>query len=188
MSHSDVTVLLDAIREGDESAYDRLIPLIYDDLRRLAASRMRRERPDHTLQPTELVNEAFLRLAGGPSRWENRAHFFGAAAEAMRRVLIDHARKRSSQKRGGGAEHVTFQDLAVQAEDPEVDLLALDDALTALAEVDPRLSQVVHLRYFAGLSVEETAELLQVSPATVKRDWTYARAWLYERMGGEGSE
>ena len=179
---SDVTLLLKAISDGDASAESRLMAILYEDLRRLAQARMRSERPDHTLTPTALVNEAYLRLAGGPTRWENRAHFFSAAAEAMRRVLIDHARKHSSLKRGGEVQRVTFTDLAVESEEPHVDLLALNDALTALSEFDARLGEVVKLRYFAGLSIEQTAEVLGISPATVKRDWTYARAWLYDRM------
>ena len=182
MASSEVTQLLDAIGGGDESGYDRLIPLIYDELRQLARSHLERERTGHSLQPTELVNEAYVRLAGGDAKWENRPHFFGAAARAMRHVLVEHARKKGAQKRGGDAKRVTFGDLAIETDDPDVDLLALDEALTALGEVDERLSQVVHLRYFTGLSIDETAQLLSVSPATVKRDWTYARAWLYSHM------
>jgi RNA polymerase sigma factor (TIGR02999 family) len=180
-------LLLQSIREGDESAYTKLFPLIYDDLQRLAASRLRRERPNHTLEPAALVNEAYLRLVQGEPTWQERAHFFAAAAEAMRRVLVDHARRRSAQKRGGKMQPVTFNSIAVASDEPDVDILALDEALTALAEHDPRLNQVVHLRYFVGLSITETAELLHVSPATVKRDWTYARAWLYEHMEGSSS-
>lgn len=184
MSRREVTLLLDALRRGEDDAYDRLVPLIEARLHELAANRMRRERADHTLQPTELVNEAFIRLAGGKQEWDDRAHFFGAASEAMRRVLIDHARRRSAEKRGGGAEQVTFHELDVVSEEPEVDVIALDEALTALEEVDLRLAQVVRLRYFAGFSIEEVGEILGISTATVKRDWTYARAWLFERMSG----
>jgi RNA polymerase sigma factor (TIGR02999 family) len=184
MPRSEVTLLLEAMNAGDGAAQGRLIPLIYEELRRLAESHMRRERPGHTLQPTELVNEAYLRLAHGAAEWKSRAHFFGAAAEAMRRVLVDHARQRAAQKRGAGVERVTFDELAVQAEQPDVGVLELDEALSALEQEDARLCRVVHLRYFAGFSIEETAEVLEMSPATVKRDWTYARAWLYERMGG----
>jgi RNA polymerase sigma factor (TIGR02999 family) len=148
----------------------------------MAGARMARERPGHTLQATALVNEAYLRLAPGEKQWENRAHFFGAAAHAMRRILVDHARRHQASKRGGEARRVTFDDLAVAAGEPGLDLLALDQALDALAEEEPRLAEVVHLRYFAGLGITETAALLDTSPATVKRDWTFARAWLLERM------
>ena len=184
MTDAQVTQLLDAMARGDDHAHERLVPLIEHRLHELAEGRMRRERPDHTLQPTELVNEAYIRLAGDGQAWENRAHFFGAAAEAMRRVLIDHARRRAAEKRGGGVEQVTFYELNVQVEEPDVDVFGLDEALEALSEVDMRLAQVVRLRYFAGFSIEEVAEILQVSPATVKRDWTYARAWLLERLRG----
>lgn len=178
----EVTQLLQSIREGDEAASDRLLALIYQELRSMAGARMRLERPGHTLQPTALVNEAYLRLAGGAQQWENRAHFFGAAARAMRRILVDHARKRASQKRGSGAARITFDEMNIEGEDPDLDLLALDEALTALAKHDDRLAEVVRLRYFAGLSIQETAEVMDTSPATVKRDWSYARAWLFERM------
>jgi RNA polymerase sigma factor (TIGR02999 family) len=183
MSQSDVTALLQAIGSGeDEAARRRLMDILYQELRRLAGSFMRRERPGHTLQPTALVNEAYLRLIQGDPRWENRSHFFGAAAQAMRRILVEHARRRDSLKRGGEAVRVTFEDLQVAADDPELDLLALDQALTALAEHDQRLARVVELRYFAGCSLDQVAELLNISKATVKRDWTYAKAWLYDQM------
>ncbi len=177
-----VTSLLESVNAGEPEAYSRLLELLHSELHQLAEAKMRRERADHTLQPTVLVNEAYLRLLQGGSKWQNSSHFFGAAAEAMRRILIDHARKRLSEKRGGDAQRVTFSEMNVSVEDPDVDLLALDEAINALQEVNPRLSQVVQLRYFAGLSIEETAELLDIGPATVKRDWAYARAWLYERM------
>ncbi len=177
----EITLLLQAVGGGDEGALDRLIPLIQARLHEMASYRMRQERAGHTLQPTALVNEAYMRLAGG--QWENRIHFFGAAAEAMRRVLVDHARKVRAEKRGGGAERVTFSRLEVAAEEPDLDILALDEALQALEEEDRRLAQVVQLRYFVGLNIDETADVLGVSPATVKRDWVYARAWLRERMG-----
>ncbi len=179
---SEVTKLLAAVNDGQKQAYDRLLQAIYTHLHRLAESRMRRERAGHTLQPTELVNEAYLRMAEGDVQWENRRHFFGAAAEAMRRVLIDHARKRLSEKRGGDAHKTTFSEMNVAAEDPDIDVIALDEAIQALETERPRLGQIVRLRYFAGTSIEETAEILEIGPATVKRDWTYARAWLYERM------
>lgn len=182
MADPRVTLLLDAVNAGEGDAYQRLMTVLYDELRRLAQVRMLGERPGHTLQPTVLVNEAWLRMAQSDSQWENRAHFFGAAAEAMRRILVEHARKRSAHKRGGEAQRVTFHEVSVAAEDPEVDLIALDDALEALAAEQPRLARLVHLRYFAGLSIAQAAEVLGISPATAKRDWVYARAWLYERM------
>jgi RNA polymerase sigma factor (TIGR02999 family) len=147
-----------------------------------SAPRLALERPGHTLQATALVNEAYLRLAPGEERWENRAHFFGSAALAMRRILVDHARRHRSSKRGGEAQRVTFEDLAVATPEPEVDLLALDKALDDLAKEEPRLAEVVQLRYFAGLGIKETAAILGTSPATGKRDWTYAWAWLLARM------
>ena len=182
MSETDVTVLLKKAHGGDASAREDLYAQVYDELRRLARGKMRQERDGHTLQPTALVNEAFLRLIQGEPEWDSRAHFFGAAAEAMRRILVEHARKRARLKRGGDAQRVTFDELAIQAEEPDLDVLVLDDALTALAAADARLARLVQLRYFAGLSIKATAEVLGVSAATVKRDWTYARAWLYERM------
>jgi len=185
MAPSDVTKLLRAIGAGKESAYAELLPILYEDLHRMAQSQMRRERGDHTWQPTELVNEAFLRLVQGNRSFENRAHFFAAASEAMRRILVDHARHRSAQKRGGEYHRVTFDSLAIQSDEPDVDILALDEALTDLAKHDPRLEQVVKLRFFVGLNVQEVAELLDISPATVKRDWTFARAWLLDRLSGE---
>jgi len=182
MGEPDVTRLLERVNEGDAEARDLLLDVVYDRLRRMAGARMRSQRPGHTLQPTALVHEAWMKLARGSVDWQNRNHFLAVAARAMRQILINHAEKRSAQKRGGGAHRVTFDDLAVHVEAPDVDLLALDRALDELAEVDERLAQVVELRYFAGLSVEETAEVLDVSPATVKRDWAYARAWLLERI------
>lgn len=177
-----VTQLLEAVNAGNRDAYAQLMDRIYAELRQLAQYKMYAERTDHTLQPTVLVNEAYLRLAQNEAAWESRAHFFGAAAEAMRRILVEHARKRAAQKRGGDARRVTFSELAVAAEDPGIDVLALDESLTALGAEHPRLAEVVRLRYFAGLSIQQTAEFLQISPATAKRDWVYARAWLYERM------
>jgi RNA polymerase sigma factor (TIGR02999 family) len=164
----DITLLLQAVGDGDDQALERLISLVQSRLQEMAAYRMRQERDGHTLQPTALVNEAYMRLVRGEPRWENRAHFFGAAGEAMRRVLVDHARKFQAEKRGGGAQRVTFSALEVAAPEPNVDVLALDQAF--------------RLRYFVGLNIEETAEALEISVATVKRDWTYARAWLIERM------
>ncbi len=178
----DVTQLLAALRDGDAGASGRLYEEVYAELRRLAASKMRRERLGHTLQPTEVVHEAWIRLVQGVPQWESRAHFFGAAAEGMRRILVEHARKRGAVKRGGELNRVTFNEMNVASDDPDVDLLSMDEALTALEAHDAQLAAVVKLRYFAGLTVEETATLLQSSPSTVKRSWTYARAWLFEHM------
>ena len=182
MTPSDVTMLLQAAGAGDDGAYDRLIPILYEELKRVAQGQLRRERSDHTLQPTELVSEAYLRLVAGAASFENKAHFFGAASIAMRRILVDHARKRASKKRGGELQRVTFADLAVETDEPNVDLLELDQALNELESEDKRLAQLVQLRFFAGLPIKETAEIMGLSPATVKRDWAYARAWLLERM------
>ena len=179
----DVSDLLQQVNAGRPGAFDALVAVVYSELRRMAGSLMRRQASGHTLQPTALVNEAYLRLIRTEGSWDGRAHFFGAAARAMRQVLMAHARQRAAQKRAGGAVRVTFSDLDVQTPEPSVDLLALDEALTALARLDERFTQVVELRYFAGCSVPEIAEITGRSLATVKRDWAYARAWLHERMG-----
>jgi RNA polymerase sigma factor (TIGR02999 family) len=178
----DITRLLQSVEEGREGAREQLFEQVYSELKVMAGAQMRRERQGHTLQPTALVSEAYLRLTPGDESWQNRAHFFGSAARAMRRILVDHARRHQAEKRGSDAQKVTFGDLAVAAEEPDLDVLALDEALDALAQKEPRLSEVVQLRYFAGLGVGDTAEMLGISPATVKRDWAYARAWLLERM------
>lgn len=185
MNPGDLTLLLHAAGSGDREAYARLYEAVYAELRRVARANLRREAPGHTLQPTALVNEAYLRLAPGAA-WENRSHFFGAAAEAMRRILVDHARKRRSGKRGGDFERVTLYGVDVAADDCVVDVLAVDAALTELAASRPRLAQLVGLRCFAGMSIEEAAEALGISAATAKRDWAFARAWLVERLGVEG--
>ena len=178
-----VTELLRAWSEGDEHALDRLMPLIQAELHRLAKRYMARERRDHTLQPTALVNEAFLRLAGAQRlRWQDRAHFLGITARLMRRVLVDHARSRGYQKRGGGGQRVTLSEGVAVSAGPAVDLVALDRALEALATVDPRKCRVIELRFFGGLSVEETAEELHVSMDTVKRDWRLAKLWLLREL------
>lgn len=161
---------------------DDLVQQLYGELRLLAGGFLRRERPGHTLQPTALVNEAWLRLADNSAPWENRSHFLGAAAQAMRRILVEHARKHAALKRGGEFAHVTFDDLAVQVSEPNVDVLALNDALDALAGHDARLVKVVELHFFAGCTFTETAEALGLSEPTVRRDWAYARAWLQEHM------
>jgi RNA polymerase sigma factor (TIGR02999 family) len=179
----EVTALLASWTEGDEDALNRLLPLVEQELRRLARQQMRSERPGHLLQPTALVNEAYLRLVDiQRMRWQNRAHFFAVAARLMRRILVDAARSRQYQKRGGRAQHVSFDEaLLVSAEAPD-QLVALDDALEALAAFAERKSQVVELRYFGGLSVEETAEVLKISPETVMRDWKFAKTWLLREL------
>jgi RNA polymerase sigma factor (TIGR02999 family) len=179
----DVTLLLQAVCSGDQAAYSRLYEAVYAELRHVAAANMRRESPGHTLQPTALVHEAYLRLAPGLSGLENRRHFFGAAAEAMRRILVDHARQRLAGKRGAGLERVTLSGLDVPAdEEGGADVLDIDAALTELGRERPRLAELVKLRYFAGMSIEEAAEAQGTSPATAKRDWAFARAWLAERV------
>ena len=166
----------------DPAARERLVPIVYKELRRLAHHYMRGEREDHTLQTTALVNEVYLRLAGIEAmRWRDRAHFFAMTATLMRRVLVDYARQRGREKRGAGVSVTTLTENAVSAQ-PEVDVIALDEALERLAAVDPQQSRVVELRFFAGLSVKETAEALGVSPATVKRDWATAKLWLYNEL------
>ena len=183
----DVSVLLRAWSDGDQNALDTLAPIVYDELRRLARYYLHRERPGHSLQATALVNEAYLRLIDYKRmKWGNRAHFFAVSAQLMRRILVDHAR-RHNLKRGGGVQHVDLEDIAVVGGDRAENLVALDDALQSLARMDARKARVVELRFFGGLSVEETAEVLQISPVTVMRDWSSARAWLYREIGGGGS-
>ena len=181
----DVTQILSAIEQGDQAAASELLPLVYDELRRLAASRMKQERSGQTLQPTALVHEAFLRLVGDNSKqWDGRGHFFAAAAEAMRRILIENARRKGRIKRGGELNRHDLDDNESITNPENVDdLLALDEALNKLAQQDSQLSKLVELRYFTGLTIEETAEVLGVSPRTTKRNWSYARAWLQREMG-----
>ena len=179
----EVTRLLLAWNDGDESALDKLVPLVYEELRRLARRRMRLERPEHTLQTTALINEAFLRLVDVRNvHWQNRAHFFALCARLMRRILVDYARTRHYAKRGGGAQPISLNESLVVSPQLPTDLVAVDDALRALAEVDARKAQVVELRFFGGLTAEETAEVLKVSPETVKRDWKLAKAWLLREL------
>jgi RNA polymerase sigma factor (TIGR02999 family) len=181
----DATDLLVAWSHGDTAAVERLMPLVYAELRRLARHYMRQERADHTLQPTALVNEAFLRLIDvNRIHWRSRAHFLAVAAQTMRRILVEFARHRDRQKRGGGAVHVPLDEAVAVPRQTEEDLVALSDALTTMAAFDPRMSQVVELRFFGGLSVEETAEVLNVSPETVMRDWKTAKAWLLKELAG----
>lgn len=182
-SSKTVTQLLAHWSQGDEKARDALMPLVYDELRRLAASYLRRERRDHTLQATALVNEAYLRLAADDDlRWQNRNHFFGVAAEVMRRVLVDHARKHQAEKRGGELNRVPLTEAVVMSQQRPSQLLALDESLARLSVVDPQQGRIVELRVFAGLTVEEVASLLGISEATVKRDWSVAKAWLMREI------
>jgi RNA polymerase sigma factor (TIGR02999 family) len=183
----DVTQLLLAWNQGDEAALKQLMPLVYGELHRLAHRYMNGEREGHTLQTTALVNEAYLRLVDSSRvRWQNRAHFFAVSAQLMRRILVDFARSRNYLKRGGDAMHVSLEAAEAMPLEPSADLVALDDALTALARFDERKSRVVELRFFGGLSVEETAEVLGVSGDTVMRDWSLAKAWLLREMSKEG--
>lgn len=168
---------------GDQTAYERLVPMVYAELHRLAHHYMKRERADHTLQTTALVNEAYVRLVDQKkTRWQNRAQFFGICAELMRRILVDYARQQQYQKRGGGAQKVPLDDTAQIAEEKTADLVALDEALTNLAKFDPRKARVVELRFFGGLNVDETAEVMGIHPNTVVRDWSAARSWLYTQV------
>jgi RNA polymerase sigma-70 factor (ECF subfamily) len=183
----DVTQLLLDWSDGDRAALDKLVPIVHDELRALAHSYMRRERAEHTLQTTALVNEAYVRLVDcRRTRWQNRAHFFGVAAQAMRRILVDYARARSNAKRGGGEARVPLEDAAQAAEDRPAEFVALDEALAKLEGLDPRKARVVELRFFGGLSGEETAEVLGLSPATVQREWQIAKLWLLREVSESG--
>ena len=182
-SSHPVTELLVRWRGGDSGALEKLMPLVYDEMRRLAHSYLRRERPDHTLQSTALVHEAYVRLTGNaPPQWQDRAHFFGIAANLMRQILVEYARGRNAAKRGGGAIKLAIDTLNEPSERPDLDIVALDDALKDLTRIDPQQSRVVELRFFAGLSIEETAEVLGISASTVKRDWNTARFWLFREL------
>ena len=178
-----VTELLVRWRSGDEDALQALMPLVYDEMRRLAHRYLRRERPGHTLQSTALVHEAFVRLTGNaPPQWEDRAHFFGIAAHRMRQILVEYARSRNAGKRGGAAIKLAIDSVDVPGQSPGLDIVALDDALNDLARFDPQQSRVVELRFFSGLSIEDTAEVLGISESTVKRDWNTARVWLFREL------
>jgi RNA polymerase sigma-70 factor, ECF subfamily len=180
----DISRLLRAWSDGDQSALEKLTPMVYAELHRLARRYMRRERPGHSLQTTALVNEAYMRLVDYERmQWQNRAHFFAVSAQVMRRILVEHAR-RHNLKRGGGIQHFSLEEAVVVGGDQDADLVALDDKMNALARIDPRKVQVVEMRFFGGLSVEETAEVLKISPVTVKRDWRAAKAWLYRELTG----
>jgi RNA polymerase sigma factor (TIGR02999 family) len=179
----EITRLLLSWSNGDEAALDQLIPLVYPELQKLARRYMGREKPEHTLQTSALINEAYLRLVDQQAvEWQDRAHFFAVAAQVMRHILIDHARGHRYGKRGGGAQHLPLDDAEVAGQERAVELVALDDALTRLAKFDERKSKIVELRFFGGLSVEETAEVMKVAPITVMREWRAAKAWLYREI------
>jgi RNA polymerase sigma factor (TIGR02999 family) len=180
---SDVTQILDAINRGHAGATDELLPLIYGELRLLAAQKISHEPPGHTLQATALVHEAYLRLVGtGSQGWSGRAHFFGAAAEAMRRILVENARRKRRLKRGGGQNRVELDDAVLAIDEPAEDIIALDEALNKLAEEDGEICELVKLRYFAGLTLQQTAEIMGIPRRTADRQWAYARAWLYQEI------
>ncbi len=180
---SDVTAILTAIEQGDGKASEELLPLVYNELRRLAAYKMSNEPAGHTLQPTALVHEAWLQLVDSPSQsWQNRAHFFGAAAEAMRRLLIARARRKGRQRRGSGAEHLDVDQLEIASPAPDDQLLALNEALDRFAAQEPKQAELVKLRYFVGMKIDEAADVLGISEATAKRWWVYARAWLFHEI------
>jgi len=182
---ADVTQLLSRWSAGDRAALDSLVPAVYRELRRMAARYLRHERSDHTLQPTALVHEAFVKLVGQRDvRWQNRAHFFGVAAQLIRRVLVDYARERAAAKRGGGVERLPLEDALAIGASNQIDIIAVDDALNRLATVDPDQVRLVELRFFGGLTIEETAEVLGWSSGSVKREWTVARAWLQHEISG----
>ena len=185
----EVTLLLSDWRSGNPGALEKLIPLVQPELHRLAHHYMSRERPGHTLQTTALINDAYVQLAdNGHPQWQNRAHFFAAAAQLMRRIMVDHARQRQAQKRGGGAIHVTLDEAAAVTQTRADELLALDEALEKLATFDERKAQVVEMRYFGGLTMEEIADVLKIHVNTVTRDWTAARAWLLASLSEEGMD
>jgi len=182
-SPQGITQLLGRWSEGDEKALDQLMPLVYDELHRLAGAYLRRERREQTLQPTELVNEAYLKLIDQRSpRWQNRAQFYGVAAQLMRRILVDHARSHYATKRGGDRINVSLKNIGAFGGQPDADLLALHDVLNRLAEIDPDQSRIVELRFFGGLTIEETAEVMHVSHSTVEREWKIAKAWLKREL------
>jgi RNA polymerase sigma-70 factor, ECF subfamily len=178
----EVTLLLKAMQSGDPTASEKLLPLVYEELHRLAKSYMRRERGDHTLQPTALINETYLRLIGDTTNFQNRAHFIGFAAQVMRHVLVDHARAHNAAMRGGNLRRVELEEGVAISKERSGEILVLDEALNELEKVSPRQAKVVELRYFAGLSVEEIAPILEIAPRSVEREWALARVWLFERM------
>ena len=186
-SGDQISNLLDRWRAGDKAAIELLVPLVYSELRRLAHHRLRAERPGHTLQTTALVHEAYLRLCHKPLSVNDRKHFFALAAKVMRQVLVDYAREQHSQKRGGGAVRIELQDVFLSANERSTDLIALDSALERLNAMDPQQARIVELRFFTGLSIEDTAEVLGLSPATIKREWASARAWLFRTVSGKAA-
>jgi RNA polymerase sigma factor (TIGR02999 family) len=182
-SPQEITRLLFDWSQGDKAALDKLTPLVYAELRQIARRQMSRERADHTLQATALVNEAYLKIAGqGNSHWQSRTHFFAVCAQVMRHILIDHARTHARDKRGGGAVHVSLDEAAVSVEEQAAEFIALDEALCALEAIDPQKGRIIELRYYGGLSTEEVADVLKISPATVGREWRRAKAWLYREL------
>lgn len=182
----NITQLLASYGRGNKESLDQLMPIVYDELRRQAARYLRREQAGHTLQTTALIHEAYVRLVDQRNmQWQNRAHFFGIAAQMMRRILVDHARSKKRVKRGGSEIRVTFDDVNVASKGQDLDVVALDEALERLAQIDEQQSRVVELRFFSGLSVEETAEVMGTSKSTVKRDWSMAKAWLHRELSGE---
>ena len=182
----EVTKLLKAWSDGDQSALDKLMPLVYEELHRLAHQHMRREKPGHMLQTSALLNEAYVRLVDQSRvHWENRGHFFGIAARLMRQILVDEALRRSFAKRGGGMIQIPLDEAAIVTQQQSVNVVALDDAMKSLEKIDERKSRIVELRFFGGMSIEETAEVLKVSPGTVMRDWTFTRAWLRKEMSAD---
>ena len=185
----DITQLLVDWGKGNKLALDGLMPLVYDELHRIASRYLRRERQGHTLQTTALINEAYLRIVDqNRVNWQSRAHFFGVAAQMMRRILVDHARSHLYAKRGGGAQKLTLDDAIATPQECDLDLVALDDALTTLGQIDPQQSRIIELRFFGGLTIEETAEVIGISPATVKRDWNMAKAWLFGEINNRFSK
>ena len=179
----DITILLNELSKGNNLAVEQILPLVYDELRKISSKYLRDEYRNHTFQTTELVHEAYLKLIGNQQlSWQSRAHFFGIAAKTMRQILVDYARKRKAQKRGSGELKFSFDDVPVLSYESDKQILALDEALTKLEDIEERPSKIVELRYFSGLTIEETAEVLSVSKATVKRDWLFAKAWLYREI------
>ena len=183
LASKEITQLLSAWSNGDQKALDKLMPLVYEELHRLAARYMRRENPGHTLQTSALVNEAYIKLIGQKNvQWQNRAHFFGIAAQLMRRILVDHARTHGALKRGAGASRLPLDETAIVALDRSTDFILIDDALRNLARIDPSKSRIVEMRFFGGLTTEEIAEVEKVSPSTIEREWRKAKAWLYREI------
>jgi RNA polymerase sigma factor (TIGR02999 family) len=188
-SPEQITGLLQAWRDGDRDALDQLVPMVYDELRRIAHRYMRRQAAGQTLQTTAVVHEAYMRLAGQDKvAWQNRAHFYGVCAQVMRSLLVDRARARGAEKRGGGQYKVSISDGIAASNNPDIDIVALDDALERFAAIDPRKARIVELRYFGGLTVEETAAFLDLSPITIKREWLKAKAWLYNELRQENGD